>query len=93
MHVRDEIGKNPLMRASLANNADVARLLIEHQADLNAHTNNGVKVLMIASANKSMDVARLLIDHDAKSKPCSAVRQTEVDINSGVLAPHRSNDN
>jgi hypothetical protein len=42
---------------------DVARLLLEHGADLNARTNRGMPLLHVAAAWKSVEVIRVLLEH------------------------------
>ena len=57
----------PLHDAAEQNSVDVARLLIERGADIDAKDNNGSTPLHYAAVENSFDVARLLIDSGANT--------------------------
>ncbi len=49
-----------LHRAAKENRVDIARLLINHDAELEARDENGCTPLHIADSNNSLDLSRLL---------------------------------
>ena len=59
-------GKTPLHWAATANSADVARLLIDHGADIQAMELIGWTTLHIAVRNGALEVAKLLIEAGAE---------------------------
>ena len=60
-------GFTPLGLASYFNHKSIVEFLIEHGADVNLHSNNGMKVapLHSAVANKNLVVAKILLEHGA----------------------------
>ena len=46
---------------------DIARLLLEHGADINARTNRGMPPLHIAAEWKTVEVVRVLLEHGANA--------------------------
>ena len=63
----DEYGRTALQVAAWYNSLDVARLLIEHGADIDAKSNDGNTPLHDAAQENSLDVASLLIDRGANT--------------------------
>jgi hypothetical protein len=64
------------MYASLKNSKEVAKLLIENKADVNAKTENGFTALMYASLKNSKEVAKLLIENGAKIKSKPSISES-----------------
>ena len=63
-------GWTPLMKAAEENRVEIARLLLEHNANINATNRKGRSVLSFAAApsmnrNTACDTLRLLLDHGA----------------------------
>ena len=58
-------GQTPLHRACWNNNLEIAKLLIESNADINLADKNGWTSLYAACWNNSKDMAKLLIEHKA----------------------------
>ncbi len=58
-------GYTPLMLATISGSAELAAMLIEHGAAVNATNPGGVTALMIAAATNHAGVARLLLEHGA----------------------------
>ena len=56
-----------LHEAARDNSLDVASLLIDRGADIEAKDPYGYTLLHWAALNKSLDMARLLIEHDANT--------------------------
>jgi ankyrin repeat protein len=48
------------------NYLDIAKLLLEHEANVNIKDTDGMTPLMRAAAEGSLDMAKLLLEHDAK---------------------------
>jgi uncharacterized protein len=61
----DNLGRSPLLLASLAGRTDIAVLLINHSADVNLASLNGTTPLIAAANLGLIDLASLLVDHDA----------------------------
>ena len=55
----------PLYVASRHGHADVAQLLLEHGADVNAHNSHGSTPLLLASQNGSDEIVWVLLEHGA----------------------------
>ena len=55
-----------LMWAAAERHTDVVRTLIEHGADVEAHSKNGFTPLMFAAQQGNMDAARMLVSAGAK---------------------------
>ena len=55
------------VRTALGNSFEVTRLLIEHDADIEAKDDHGHTALYFAALNKSLDMARLLIERSANT--------------------------
>jgi hypothetical protein len=58
IEVRDEYGRTPLHLAALGNSPDIARLLIDSGANIDA----------LSALGNSLEVARLLIERGAKTE-------------------------
>ena len=58
-------GTTPLHAAAHANQATIARLLIEHGAELNAKDQNGKTPLFHTTFHKAKAVAKLLEEYEA----------------------------
>ncbi|HEX8989609.1 MAG TPA: ankyrin repeat domain-containing protein [Rhodocyclaceae bacterium] len=58
-------GWNALHYAAYSGRLDIARLLIEHKADLDAPAPNGQTPLMLAAGAGFIDIVKLLVDSDA----------------------------
>ena len=58
-------GWNALHYAAYSGHTEIARLLIEHMADLDARAPNGQTPLMLAASAGYLDVVKLLVDNDA----------------------------
>ncbi|MDR3387192.1 MAG: quinoprotein dehydrogenase-associated putative ABC transporter substrate-binding protein [Rudaea sp.] len=65
-------GYTPLMLASISGSSDLANVLVQHGAKINATNSGGVTALMIAAAGNHSKVAELLLksgaDVDARSE-------------------------
>ncbi|KAH9055858.1 ankyrin repeat-containing domain protein [Lactarius deliciosus] len=61
---QDKLGQAPLHFAVLRVHLEVARILLEHNAEVNARTGDGHTSLMMASISGS-DAVRFLLDHNA----------------------------
>ena len=61
----DHWGTTPLHAAAHANQAAIAKLLIEHGADVNAKDLNGKTPMHHTSFHKAKAVAKLLQSYDA----------------------------
>lgn len=55
----------PLMVASMHDQVDVARILLEYGLDVNAKKGNGTTALMLASIHGNLNAAKLLLEHEA----------------------------
>ena len=58
----DDSGRRPNLAVSLSN---VARLLLEHGADVNARTNDGSTPLHVAAGSGSVEAIHVLLEHGA----------------------------
>ena len=45
---------------------EIVKYLVEHGADVNAKTENGVTVLMSATYNNNSEMVKFLVEHGAK---------------------------
>lgn len=61
----EKYGQTPLHVAAFNNHADIAKLLIEDHADVNARANNGSTPLHLAAAKGNKEIVELLIDNHA----------------------------
>jgi len=69
-----DTGATPLMAAAMSGNVDAAKMLIEHDADVNAReTGNGQTPLMFAAWENRPGVIRVLIEHGAHPELASYV--------------------
>ena len=73
-------GYTPLMLATISGSAELAAMLIEHGATVNATNPGGVTALMIAAATNHAGVARLLLDHGADAGARSEDGRTALSI-------------
>jgi len=64
----DHGGWTPLIYAAARNRADIARLLIAKNADLNAAADNGTTALMMAAREGQLPILLLLLEHGADAK-------------------------
>lgn len=55
----------PLMEAASAGHLDIVKLLLSHNADVNAHCATGNTPLMFACAGGQVDVVKVLLKHGA----------------------------
>lgn len=55
----------PLMEAASAGHLDIVKLLLNHNADVNAHCATGNTPLMFACAGGQVDVVKVLLKHGA----------------------------
>ena len=62
---KSDTGSTPLMSASLAGNADSARMLIDHGAVVDAKNNSGLTALWNATLSGSMELVKLLVGKGA----------------------------
>jgi ankyrin repeat protein len=61
---RDE-GWQPLAYAAFNGHLEVAQFLLEHEADVDAMSDNGTSALMVAARNGHLEVVKLLLKHEA----------------------------
>ena len=62
---RDDYGTTALMYAAAASDLEMARLLLENGAPVNAQTDVGTTALMFAAAFGHVEMARFLVENDA----------------------------
>jgi hypothetical protein len=59
-------GSTPLLRAALRGHTEMARLLLEHGADPNPHTPNGMtNPFVIAACNGNADIVKMMLEKGA----------------------------
>ena len=81
MNARDDNDWTPLHWAAQKNSTDVAKLLLEHGADLGAISNREYSVpLLIAAYRNSLDVAKLLLDRGADVDAADRYEKTALHI-------------
>jgi hypothetical protein len=61
----EKYGQTPLHVAAFNDRLDVAKLLIEHKADVNAKATNGSTPLHLAAAKGNKDIVEMLIENKA----------------------------
>ena len=64
-NIKDEYGRTPLYWACINNYTEVAKLLLEHGADVNFKDKNGKFPLYEACYNDNIELAKLLLEHGA----------------------------
>lgn len=57
--------RTPLMEAASAGHLEIVRLLISHNADVNAHSSTGNTPLMFACTGGHLEVVKELLGHGA----------------------------
>jgi ankyrin repeat protein len=67
VNIGDNMGRTPLIMASIHNDVEMAKLFLEKGANVDAKTNKGVKAMTFAPP----EIAKLLRDHGATGKPFS----------------------
>lgn len=77
---RDEDGYTPLHRAAYSNNVEIARILIQYGADVNAKTEYGWTPLHSAVKWSNAEVAAFLLQHGADVNALSDGQQTPLHI-------------
>eukprot|EP01031_Cornospumella_fuschlensis_P028574 gene28574-34495_t len=65
IHTCISVGTTALMRASQEGHADIARVLLRHNVDVNRKNLEGMNALMLASQRGHGDLVELLIQHKA----------------------------
>jgi ankyrin repeat protein len=66
---KPENGRMPLHTATLTGNTDMAKVLLEHGAEVNGKETNGTTPLQIAATHRLYEIAKLLIDRGADITP------------------------
>jgi len=61
----DEYGFTPLIEAAIANNNEIAKLIIQYHPDVNLKDMTGGTALHWAAENNNIELAKLLIEHGA----------------------------
>lgn len=80
----DEDGYTPLHRAAYSNNVDIAKILIQYGADVNARTEYQWTPLHSAVKWSNAEIAALLLQHGADVNALSEGQQTPLHIASTV---------
>jgi ankyrin repeat protein len=62
---KDKEGRTPLINATIENQYDTVKVLIEKRANVNEQDNNGYSALHFASQNYYINIAKLLIESNA----------------------------
>jgi uncharacterized protein len=62
---REQPGWTPLLYAAFAGHTDIAAYLLDHDADVDAQSANGLTALMVAARNGHKDTVVLLLKHEA----------------------------
>ena len=91
VNLKNEEGKTPLHLASEAGLLDIAKLLINHDADLNAIDDNGDSPLYLATIKHHETVAALLSKHGAKNIKGSAAQRLDSEKKKFIKMIHFSN--
>ena len=73
---RESMKMPPLGSAMAVQRNDIARILIEHGADVNGKAANDLTALHTAAARGNIEAAKLLLDHGADINAASADRKT-----------------
>ncbi|XP_055301191.1 ankyrin repeat domain-containing protein 49 [Sitodiplosis mosellana] len=77
---RDEDGYTPLHRAAYSNNVEIAKILIQYGADVNARTEFGWTPLHSAVKWSNAEAASFLLQHGADVNALSQGQQTPLHI-------------
>ena len=80
LHVLDTGGWTPLHSAAYFGYTEVSRLLLQHQANINARNNNGQSPLHYASELGQVHVAQLLLEHSADVIAWNNVGETSLHL-------------
>ena len=65
LYVKNEYGRTSLMLASVHNNIEIVKLLIDARVDVNLQEKDGWTALMFATTNYNKKIVKLLIDAGA----------------------------
>jgi uncharacterized protein len=76
---RESMKMPPLGSAMAVQRHDIARILIEHGADVNAKAANDLTALHTAAARGDLEAAKLLLDHGANLHATSTDGKTPLD--------------
>ena len=68
VHSRSRVQDTPLHWAAINGDFDIAKLLIEAGADINARGENDYRPIHEAISHKHVDILNLLLQHDAECK-------------------------
>jgi len=82
MSAQTKGGWTALHLASLYDNVDVARVLMEHGADVSAQTEHGWTALHLAPKNGHTGLARMLTEHSTKIETLGSPGPTYYNHNS-----------
>lgn len=83
--IKTKDGWTPLHSATTINSsADIAALLLEHKADVNARNNQGITPLCLAIGNNQTEMVRLFLQHNAEVN--SRNNRLETPLHSAVWA-------
>lgn len=85
--IRDNDGKTLLHQAAYDGNTEIARLLIEHGANVNAADEYGISPLMSACDGGYVETARLLIERGADVNAVDENLETVIDNISYLSQP------
>lgn len=85
--IRDNENKTPLHWAAYDGNTEIASLLIQHGADVDAADEYGITPLMSACDGNYVETARLLIEHGANVNAVDGNMETVIDNVSSFSQP------
>ena len=73
---RTQVSTTPLLRAAASGRADLVRLLLAHDAEIDAQDCEGFTALILAARFNHREVAKLLIDSGASLQLYSTIDET-----------------